>query len=169
MFDATDEILLVRFDRSNLVRIVLWLSRVTPQELRERTRKFAIAVQRFCRPLLKEPESHDAARQAIRSSASVAANYRAVCLARSKREFIAKVGLVLEEADECLFWLQYLRESGSQQIEIDALIDEARQLTAIFGASRRTAVRNAADQTPTRESRSTRRNEPPRPNDPMAQ
>jgi four helix bundle protein len=117
---------------------------MTPQELRERTRDFALRVQRFCRPLLRTPETQDAARQLTRAGASVAANYRAVGLARSRVEFLAKLGVVLEEADESGFWARYLRDAGHRSAELDAIIEEARQLAAIFGASRRTARANAA-------------------------
>jgi len=98
---------------------------VTPQELRQRTWEFALAARRFCRPLLHDIEAADAARQLTRASASVASNYRAVCLARSRAEFAAKLGAVLEEADECLFWTEYLRHGGISARELDELVQEA--------------------------------------------
>lgn len=79
-------------------------------------------------------------RQLLRAECSVAANYRAACRARSHAEFLAKVGLVLEEADESAFWLEMLRDSKSASAEkIAPHLGEANQLVAIFSASRRTA------------------------------
>jgi len=70
----------------------------------------------------------------------VAANYRAACRARTKAEFVAKVGIVLEESDEAVLWLELLSESGIVQPDkTESLLREARELTAIFTASRRTA------------------------------
>ena len=72
--------------------------------------------------------------------ALLAANYRAACRARSKAEFIAKIGLVLEEADESVFWVELLSETGTMKAErLEGLLGEARELTAIFTASQRTA------------------------------
>jgi four helix bundle protein len=78
--------------------------------------------------------------QILRSSTSVAANYRAACRARSKAEFIAKIGIVIEEADECAFWLELLHESGfiDQQL-FHILYNEANELTAIFTATSKSA------------------------------
>jgi four helix bundle protein len=70
----------------------------------------------------------------------VAANYRAACRARTKAEFIAKVGVVLEESDEAVLWLELLTESGILQgNKTESLLRVAKELTAIFTASRRTA------------------------------
>jgi four helix bundle protein len=83
-------------------------------------------------------------KQLLRSSTSVAANYRAACRARTKAEFIAKVGIVLEEADEAVLWLELLTESGIISADkTESLLAEARELTAIFTASRRTARERA--------------------------
>jgi len=79
-------------------------------------------------------------RQALRSATSVAANYRAACRARSKSEFVAKMGLVVEEADETVFWIELLVESGTVRPEqINLVLKEANELLAIFAASQRTA------------------------------
>jgi len=78
--------------------------------------------------------------QKLRSATGMAANYRAVGRARSKAEFTAKIVVVLEEADETLFWLELLAESGMVKEEkLRDLLIEANQLVAIFSASRRTA------------------------------
>jgi four helix bundle protein len=82
-------------------------------------------------------------KQLLRCGTSVAANYRAVCRARSKAEFIARIGIVAEEADESALWLELLEEPrtlGSKQL-LD-ISREARELTAIFSASQKTAKDN---------------------------
>ncbi len=76
----------------------------------------------------------------MRSGTSVASNYRAVCRARSKAEFIAKIGVVVEEADETVFWLELLVETGIVDASrMGPLLAEANELLAIFAASQRTA------------------------------
>lgn len=78
-------------------------------------------------------------RQLLRAGTSVGANYRAACRGRSRAEFASKLGVVVEEADECVFWLELLIESGTMKIEkIGGLLTEAQQLTAIFTAATRT-------------------------------
>ena len=73
----------------------------------------------------------------------MAANYRAVCRARSKAEFVAKIGVVVEEADETVFWLELLGETGIvEQKRLGELLLEANELLAIFAASQRTAKLN---------------------------
>jgi four helix bundle protein len=74
--------------------------------LKERTFDFAVATFRVCRPLMRTHEARVPVEQLVRSSASVAANYRSSCRAKSKRDFIAKLGTVIVEADESLFWLE---------------------------------------------------------------
>jgi len=82
--------------------------------------------------------------QALRSGTSVAANYRAVCRARSRAEFIAKVGIVVEEADETVFWLELLVETEIVKPDkMQKLLTEANELLAIFAASQHTAKRGA--------------------------
>ena len=82
-------------------------------------------------------------RQLLRSGTSVGANYRAACRSRSKAEFLAKLGVVVEEADESAFWLELLAETGTFKKEkLEALLDDAYQLTALFNASRNTMKRN---------------------------
>ena len=115
---------------------------MTPGKLRDRTKGFALAVAGALGKTADAADGHcrHAAGQVIRSSAAVAANYR---LARSLAEFTAKLGVVVEEADETVFWLEYLKESSATpNPALDALLDEARQLVRIFMASRRTALRH---------------------------
>jgi four helix bundle protein len=96
------------------------------------------------RPLLTESRSRHAAGQFLRCSAAVAANYRAGGLARSRKEFIAKLGVVIEEVDECLFWLGYLADAECPaRAELTALEAEGLNLLRIFTASRNTARRNS--------------------------
>jgi len=78
--------------------------------------------------------------QVIRCSTSVAANYRATCLSQSKASFIAKLSIVLEEADEAAFWLEFIMdEKLLKKNQVEPLLKEAEELTAIFASSRKTA------------------------------
>ena len=95
---------------------------------------------RLCQDLPRSQTSTVITRQLLRSSTSVGANYRAVCRARSTADFVSKLGIVLEEADETLFWLELLIESGAANREKTApLLREANELVSIFVASLRTA------------------------------
>src|SRR4051812_28284323 len=112
-----------------------------PAELIERTRLFALTVVSFVRKLPLTDEAQETARQLRRSANSVRANYRAARKGRSRAEFCSKLGLVAEEADECVDWLEYLRDAN---IAHDPeLITEARELAAIFTVSVRTAKVNS--------------------------
>jgi four helix bundle protein len=113
------------------------------EELKKRTRNFAVRVVQLFRALPNCSEARVVGQQLLRSAISVAANYRAACKARSPADFISKLGIVEEEADETVFWLEFLVETGLMRRErmLD-LTDEAKQLTAIFAASRRTAKGN---------------------------
>ncbi len=113
---------------------------MTPEQLRDRTRQFATRVVRLFRALPHTGDAEVLGKQLLRSGTSVGANYRAACRARSKREFIAKIGVVLEEADESVYWLEMMYENKivpPQKLEL--LLKEARELTAIFTASEETA------------------------------
>jgi four helix bundle protein len=116
---------------------------MTEKELKIRTRRFAIQVLNLIDDLLYTRSATIIANQLGRSASSVAANYRAACRARSHAEFISKIGIVGEEADESCFWLSLISETGNGSSEkIDPLLSEARQLTAIFTASNKTAKSN---------------------------
>lgn len=92
------------------------------------------------RGLPAREEARILGRQVLRSGTSVGANYRAACRARSKAEFIAKLGIVLEEADETVFWIELLLEGGIVRHEkLDDLLKEANELTSIFVTSLCTA------------------------------
>jgi len=116
-------------------------------DLRERTKTFALRIVRLYRSLPRKTEARTLGNQLLRSGTSVGANYRAACRSRSRNEFIAKIGIVLEEADETVYWLELLKDAGIIRAEkLGALIKEANELTAIFVASLRTARgMNAAD------------------------
>jgi four helix bundle protein len=109
-------------------------------ELKSRTKKFAVDIIRLFRSLPRAEDVRIVAKQLLRAGTSVAANYRAVCRARSRAEFIAKIGIVAEEADDTVFWLELLVESGmAQQNLVAPVAKEANELLAIFAASQRTA------------------------------
>ncbi|MGH9556156.1 MAG: four helix bundle protein [Terriglobales bacterium] len=108
--------------------------------MRERTKAFAYRIVRLFRALPRTAEGQVIGRQLLRSGTAVAANYRAVCRARSKAEFVARMGVVVEEADETVFWLELVSDNGIlPKQRMDGLLNEAKELTAIFTASRQTA------------------------------
>jgi four helix bundle protein len=112
--------------------------------LRDRTKRFALRVIKLCDSLPKTDAGRTISRQLLRSGTSVAANYRAVGRARSQAEFLAKVGVVIEEADESVFWLELLAEGGMvPEHRLGELTLEANELVAIFVASRQTARRTS--------------------------
>lgn len=109
-------------------------------ELKARTKQLALRIIRLTRALPPSAEGRVIGGQLLRSGTSVAANYRAVCRSRSRAEFLAKVSLVIEEADETAFWLELLSDAGLMHPKrLAELISEANQLVAIFVASRETA------------------------------
>lgn len=115
-------------------------------ELQARTQRFATAVIRFCERLSKDAATQTIVTQLLDSAGSTDSNYRATCRARSRDEFISKIGVAAEEADESKGWLELLVASDRARIE-DArdLIQESHELTAIFVASRKTAQRRKAE------------------------
>jgi four helix bundle protein len=115
---------------------------MNPAELKARTKTFAVKVIQLCRELPSTLDGRELGRQLLRAGTSVASNYRAACRARSRAEFIAKLGIVLEESDESQFWLELIADSNLKpRARVAALMDEADQLTAIFAASLKTAKR----------------------------
>jgi len=109
-------------------------------ELRERTKQFAIRIVRLFQALPKGTDAQIMGKQLLRCGTSVGANYRAVCRARSRPEFIARIAIVAEEADESVFWLELMEETkvlNAKQLE--EILKEARELAAIFSASHKTA------------------------------
>jgi len=115
----------------------------SPEEIRDRTKKFAIRIVRLFRALPKSTEAQVMGKQLLRSGTSVAANYRAVCRARSTPEFIARIGIVAEEADESVLWLELLEETETlSSAKLRDIMREAKELAAIFSASQKTAKEN---------------------------
>jgi four helix bundle protein len=111
-----------------------------PEQLRARTKQFAIRIVRVFKSLPKNDEARIIGKQLLRAGTSVAANYRAVCRSRSKAEFISKMSVVLEEADETAFWLELLIETSIiPEVRLRDLLTEANELLAIFAASLWTA------------------------------
>jgi four helix bundle protein len=110
------------------------------QDLKQRTKQFAIDVIRYCRKLPKGEEFSVIKYQLIKAATSTAANYRASQRAKSKADFINKMGTVEEEADESLFWLECLRELATREhSELSRLLREANELVSIFVSSRKRA------------------------------
>jgi four helix bundle protein len=108
--------------------------------MRNRTKEFALDVVRACNIAAPTMAARHITGQLIRSSTSVAANYRAACRAKSRRDFISKIGTVLEEADETQFWLEFARDLGLLTGgNIESILSESNQLVAIFTATRSTA------------------------------
>ena len=113
---------------------------VDKEELKGRTKQFALRVIRLIEALPRTQTGRVIGNQLLRSATSVAANYRAVCRARSQADFVHKLGIVEEEADESLFWLELVVEANLMPVSrVEELIQEADELTAIFVASRKTA------------------------------
>lgn len=120
-------------------------------QMKERTKLFALRVVRLFRALPRAYESQVMGRQLLRSATSVAANYRAISRARSKKEFVSKLGIVVEEIDESCLWLELMVEAGMMSAKrLANLAKEANELLAIFAASWRTSRRNVhtADNSP---------------------
>ncbi len=112
-------------------------------DLKDRTKQFAHRCIKLTEFLPNNYLGNHIKGQLIRSSTSVAANYRATCIAQSKASFIAKISIVIEEVDESAFWLEFtIDENLFEKDKIDPLLNEAKELTAIFISSRITASKN---------------------------
>lgn len=109
-------------------------------ELKHRTKRFALSIVKMAEGLPNRQVGWTISGQIMRSATSVAANYRAVNRAKSNRDFISKMETVIEECDETLFWLEFIQELeiGIDSDTLEALKDEANQLTAIFVSSVKT-------------------------------
>ena len=115
---------------------------VPPVDLKARTREFALGVIHLVEELPRSRSGNVLGYQLLRAGTSVAANYRSACRARSRAEFLAKLGIVEEEADEAQFWLDLIAERAmAEEARVVALRDEAGQLVAIVVSSIRTARR----------------------------
>ena len=111
-------------------------------ELKERTKRFALRILKLATSLPPTIEGKAIRGQLVRAGTSVGANYRAACRGRSRAEFIAKLGVVEEEADESAFWLELIIEGAFlKESRVRPLLDEANEITRIMANSRITATR----------------------------
>jgi four helix bundle protein len=118
----------------------LSVTNMNREELTKRTKTFAHRCVKLAMALPETALGRHIRGQVIRCSTSVAANYRATCLSQSKASFIAKLSIVLEEADEAAFWLEFIiDENLLEENLVKPLLQEAEELTAIFASSRKTA------------------------------
>ena len=109
------------------------------KELQARTKNFHVGVIKIFEGFPKNVAGFETAKQVIRSAGSVGANYRASARAKSPADFAYKINVVLEEADESLYWLEVVKDAKLQSgVEVDLLIKEANELTAIFAATDKT-------------------------------
>ena len=116
---------------------------MTTAELKARTKEFASRVIRLVDALPNTVKGRAIANQITRSATSIAANYRAACRTRSRAEFIAKIGVVEEEADETAFWFELIIDSNIRgKTQIGPLLKEASELVAIMAVSRKSAIGN---------------------------
>ena len=110
------------------------------EQLQQRTKRFALRIIKLYQSLPKSEECRVLGKQILRSGTSIGANYRSACRARSRAEFVAKLGIVLEEADETTFWLELMKDAGIfPDQKLKDLLREANELVAIFVTSIRTA------------------------------
>lgn len=110
------------------------------RELKQRTKSFGLRVMKLVDVLPNTLSGRAIANQLVRAGTSVGANYRAACRGRSTAEFIAKVGVVVEEADECEFWMELIIEGELlPKDKVEPLRQEAHEITLIFVASVKTA------------------------------
>jgi len=113
---------------------------VKPEDLKKRTKQFALRILKLVAALPKNLAGKTIGGQLARAGTSVGANYRAACRARSKLEFIAKIGIVEEEADESAFWMELIIESELLKVHlVQPLLDEANELAKIMSSSRKSA------------------------------
>jgi len=112
--------------------------------LQQRTKQFHVDVIKLCELLPRNAVGFEIAKQIFRCAGSVGSNYRSSSRAKSTKDFIYKIEIVLEEADESHYWLEIIKDAGLVKgEEIDRLIKEADELTAIFAATDKTAKNNA--------------------------
>ena len=113
---------------------------MNPDEMKARTRAFALRVIRLAESLPKTPTANVIRNQMLRCGPSVGASYRAACRAKSKPDFIAKMGIVEEEADETMYWIELLIDAGIvKRSRVSSLLDEADEILSITVSSIKTA------------------------------
>ena len=113
---------------------------MSERDLKKRTKGFAHRCVKLSLALPDNPLGKHIRTQLIRCSTSVASNYRAACMAQSKADFVSKISIVIEEADESCFWMEFIiGEKLLDEKQVVYLLEEGRELTAIFISSRKTA------------------------------
>jgi four helix bundle protein len=116
---------------------------------KKRTKQFGLRVMKLVGALPEDSVGRAIASQLVRSGTSVGANYRAACRGRSKAEFVAKLGIVVEEADESAYWLELIIEGDLLAANlVEPLLQETNELTAIMVASRKSAQTKIATRKP---------------------
>ena len=123
----------------------MWIEKeMNATDMQKRTKAFALRVIKLVEGLSRNRTTEVIGKQLLRCGTSVGANYRAACRAKSTADFIAKMGIVEEEADEVIYWLELLVETGLiGKNEVADLFDEANQLVSIIVSSIRTARRSS--------------------------
>ena|SRR5215203_3061744 len=112
-------------------------------ELLARTKAFSLRILKLVDHLPRTPGGRAIANQLVRSGTAIGANYRAACRSRSRAEFAAKLGIVAEESDETVYWLELIREGALlPEQALGEVLKEADELTAIFTSARRTASKS---------------------------
>ena len=117
------------------------------EKLKERTKQYALRIIKLIEALPKTTTGRTIGNQLIRSGTSIGANYRAALRGRSRAEFISKLGIVIEESDESVFWLELIIESSLQDKKlVEQLLNETKELLAIFITTSNTARKNFKSQ-----------------------
>ena len=115
-------------------------------DLKERTKEFAIRIMSLAESIPKTLSGKTIANQIIRSGTSVGANYRATCRSRSDAEFISKLGIVIEEADETIFWIELLIEKDLMKSDLlEPILKEANEILSIMISSKQTIIKRKKD------------------------
>jgi len=115
---------------------------MTQQEMKDRTKRFALRIIKLADSLPASNPAYTLRKQLLRSGTSVGANYRAACRAKSTADFLSKLSIVEEEADESAYWMELLAESNIVKVDLLAgLMDEANQILAIIVSSIKTVKR----------------------------
>ncbi len=110
------------------------------QDLKNRTKQFALRIIKLTQALPRNDAGRVIGNQLLRSGTAVAVNYRAACRSRSKQEFVAKIGIVVEESDESCFWLEMIIDSKLMKINlVEPLLKEADEITAIMFSTKNSA------------------------------
>lgn len=114
------------------------------EKMKNRTKKFAVDVIRFCDSLRNSKATDVITYQLVKSSSSTGANYRAACKARSKNEFFSKICIVAEEADESEYWLDVIRDVGlsNEKEELERLLKEAEEINKVMSKAKDSTYRN---------------------------